>query len=431
MPARYMQRAILVAFFLCAAVGTASGEAPETTTSPVSITRHDAVTRTLDNNPLIPASKWAVEAWSGRIEQASIWENPEVEFEIEEFGIQRDWLGREAEITVGVSQSVPLGKRLKRAREYGEAGLATAHSRHVVTRLAVAADVHRAFTHAVASQERLAVAKQALSLAAEAKAAIAARIEAGALPPAESFRAETDLLEAIIGLEEARAETEATRIRLVSFWGGHPGDLLSVTGTLDIDAASPLSQLAPEEQKSNPHTVLLESQIQLVRSAELREEAQVIPDLTVGLGWKGLQGFQENSLVVKMAMPIPAFNRKQGDIDEARALLRQQVYEAKDLAKDRHGRQQLAQSRLSATRQQYRLVNEQLGPAAEKSFNAVLTGFKEGKFKTLDLLEAKQRLLKIQRRRIALAAQYHLAITDLLYLAGNPDLLMGGKNNEE
>ncbi len=394
------------------------------------LTLSEAVHRTLANSPTLSASGWEVQSMDGRIRQASLWPNPEISLEAEEFGIQRDWGLRDADITLGIRQRFPVGRRVARRVEFEQAGKEVARSEHQVTVQEVLADVHAAFIRAVAASQRLELARQELEMGKEVLSAITARVEGGDIPPADVFRAETDLQRVEIDLADAVTAEETARMSLASFWGGAPSEVRRVVGELLVSDGT---LVLPEDPTTidSAHLDVADKQVAQAKQRTRLEKALGVPDLSAGLGFRGIHGFDESALIISVSMPLPVIDRNQGAVDEAIALARQMEYRAKAQRASWRRALAFADAQLRNSKSQYWSITRVLLPSARRSHEAVEAGFREGKFNTLDLLESSRRLVEVRRLEIEAAERFNLARVRVAYIAGDQNTLSMRNNHDD
>ena len=129
------------------------------------------------------------------VDQAGRLPNPELEFELEDFGGSFSGLDR-AETTVAVSQTVQTaGKRKLRVRvAEGERQLAAWDTR--TARLDVALETYVTFYEMLGAQQWVALHDDLFRLAEETHATMQARVEAGKVSPLEAVNAEVALSQA-------------------------------------------------------------------------------------------------------------------------------------------------------------------------------------------------------------------------------------------
>jgi outer membrane protein, heavy metal efflux system len=390
-----------------------------------SLTLRQAVAMTVKNNPELAAVDWTVKGHLAASRQASRWDNPELEIEVEEFGIDRSW-GAESDFTVAITQSFPLGSRRSKESAARRAAARTERARGEVAKAQLLARLRMAFYHAVAARERAAVQAEAYVIAQQVFESVQARIEAGDIPPAELQRAHTDILRSKLALQDARAEYLAALGALAVFWSGKNSAISSVSGSLPV----PQDSFAPPSEPTNPHLQLVAAQTDQAQAVVALEQSKSIPDLTVGLGYQGLQGFQDSALVLLFSVPIPAFDRNGAGADAARAEKRALEFQARGQANRLDSSLAVHVGRRAASAAKHRALVSSLLPSVQKTYAKVQEGFAEGRFGTLDLLEAKKQLIETRFTVIDAALEYNLAQAQVAYLAGDLAFLTSGENHE-
>lgn len=384
-----------------------------------------ALQLTMQHNPQLKIASWAAKGHLAEARQATRWENPELEFEVEEFGLQRPW-GSESNFTVAITQSIPLGSRRTAARKASLAASRVEELSGEVTAARVLATLHSAFYEAVAARERLDAQREADEIAQQTYQAVQARIEAGDIPPAELQRANTELVRSSLAVSQAEARYQQAMSGLAAFWGRPTEKVTGVAGTLAV----PKSSLPQSPGPGGPHKQLVQAQDALAVTTERAAQAAGIPDLTVGLGYQGLAGFQESALVVLFSVPIPAFDRNQDAVDAARARRRSLQFAATQTTNELHARLQRSQARMQAALQQYNAVVTQLLPSVTSTYDKVQDGYRAGRFGTLDLLDARHQLVEARFSAIEAALEYNLAHVQVAFFSGDMQLLRGGPDNE-
>ncbi len=352
-----------------------------------------ALSRTLDGHPELAAAQAEADAWEARARQAARHENPEVELEVEEVGISRSWLFEDAEVTLSVRQAIPLSDRLQAGSHVALAGKEVVEAARHAGRAHIAAATIKEFGGAVAARERVALAREALAVTEAIRDAVVARIDAGDLPPAERVRGDVEVLRARMALEASEADFAVARARLAACWGGRPQEVLDVVGSLAPPESLPDTTPAGGPPLLRPHELAV---AQAQASVRL-EESRAVPDLELGLGFRESRGFDENGLVLSVAMPIPVWDRNRGAVDEAQAQVRKARHEADSRRRDWQAEVALRRVRLEADLARYRTLVDQVLPALQEAHRAIEEGFAAGRFGTLDLLESRHRLVEGRR----------------------------------
>ena len=179
---------------------------------------------------------------------------------------------------------------------------------------ALRADVIQAFNNAQTAQQRLQLSRQSRQLAEHGVRVAQGRIEAGKSSPVEGTRAQVQLSE--VRLEVSRAERDQANAyqQLAQVMGTPlPTSTKVQAATQSMSAVPPPTKLL---DRLNETAELRLATLQIdQREASLGlEKSQRIPDLTVSLGSQYSETERERVNVVGLSMPIPLFNRNQGNV---------------------------------------------------------------------------------------------------------------------
>lgn len=363
------------------------------------LTLESALQTAFSNNPDMAAAEWEIDIAQGARIQAGLIPNPVASWDAE------DTRRNSRTTTLKLTQTLELGgkrgARIDVATRAQDAAALTLEQR----RNALRADVIEGFYGALRAQERLDLAQRSLALAERGLVVANGRVTAGKTSPVEATRAQVQLSE--IRLEFNRAQmglTDAYR-RLAAATGAASPDFQSVAAQTRIAPTlpPPAQLLARLEQTAE----LRLAELHIVQGEALLglEKSQRIPDLDVSIGSQYDASVRERVNVVGVSMPIPLFNRNQGNVlaanrrvDQARDLrnaaelrLRTETRQALDLW-------QTANTEVSS-------FNQHILPAAQSAVDSATRGFEMGKFNFLDVLDAQRTLIAARTQYLAATAQ--------------------------
>ncbi|AMW85890.1 Heavy metal RND efflux outer membrane protein, CzcC family [Pseudomonas yamanorum] len=363
------------------------------------LTLESALQTAFANNPDMAAAQWEIDIAQGGRQQAGLIPNPVASWDAE------DTRRNSRTTTVKLSQTLELGgkrgARIDVATRAQEAAALTLEQR----RNGLRADVIDGYYGALRAQERLDLAQRSLALAERGLVVANGRVTAGKSSPVEATRAQVQLSE--IRLEFNRAQmglTDAYR-RLAASTGA---------ASTDFQAVAPQAQAAPALPPTAQLLGRLEQTVEL-RLAELQivqgeaalglEKAQRIPDLDVSIGSQYDASVRERVNVVGVSMPIPLFNRNQGNVLAAsrRADQARDLRNAAELRLRTETRQALDLWQTANT--EVRSFNQQILPAAQSAVDSATRGFEMGKFNFLDVLDAQRTLIAARTQYLAATAQ--------------------------
>lgn len=383
------------------------------------ITLRQALSLALLRNPELAVFSWEVRAREARALQASLLPNPVIGVKIENFGGSGDVGGFEqTESTILLSQLIELaGKRRKRIR------VATLDSDlaawdYEIKRLDVLTNVTQAFLDVQSAQGQQILAMRLVRLAAEFVDVVSQRVQAGRTSPAEESRARVALANAQIELGRAQRELEAARKRLAATWGSLTPKFQQATGNLDISQSIPEIDQLLALISQNPEIARWATEMQQRRAVVALQEAQKIPDPAIAGGFRRLAESDDNTFVLGLDMPIPIFNRNQGATAEARLRVSKAEWE-----------RQVTELRittlvvefyraLSTAFNQASSLQTSVLPEAQKAFDTISEGYKQGKFGFLDVLDARRTLFDSRAQYLQAVTDYHKATADLERLIG-------------
>ena len=351
------------------------------------------------NNPDLAAAQWEIDIAQGGRQQAGLMPNPVASWDAE------DTRRNTRTTTIKLSQTLELGgkrgARIDLATRAQDAAALTLEQRRNDLR----ADVIDSYYGALRAQERLDLAQRSVALAERGLVVANGRVKAGKSSPVEATRAQVQLSE--IRLELNRAQiglTDAYRRLAASTGSANP----------DFQAVATQRQSAPPLPPSAPLLARLEQTTEL-RLAELYiqqseasvglEKAQRIPDLDVSIGSQYDAGVRERVNLVGVSMPIPLFNRNQGNVLAAsrRADQARDLRNATELRLRTETRQALDLWQTANT--EVRAFNQQILPAAQSAVDSATRGFEMGKFNFLDVLDAQRTLIAARTQYLTATAQ--------------------------
>ncbi|QVM97819.1 TolC family protein [Pseudomonas sp. SORT22] len=363
------------------------------------LTLESALQTARDNNPELAAARWGIDIAEGERRQAGVLPNPQLSWEVE------DTRKGSQTTTVGVSQLFELGgKRGARldvaGRDAELAALELERQRNVVR-----AEVIAAFQAAAQAQEGLQLAEQSLRLSERALQVVQGRVRAGSASPVEATRAQVQLSE--VRLEQGRAEQALTVAyqQLAAVTGAARVQFSRVDGGLQANNDIPSRTLLLDRLEQTADLRLARLQIDQREAALGLARSQRIPDLTVSVGSQYSETDRERINVVGLSVPIPLFDRNQGNVLAAarRADQARDQRNGAELRLRSEVVQALAQWSTAASEVQ--TFDRSILPSAQQALDAATRGFERGKFAFLDVLDAQRTLVAARLQYLQAQAQ--------------------------
>ena len=385
------------------------------------LTLRDALALALTGNPELAPFAWQARANEARILQAGLRVNPELGLQVEDFLGTGDFSGgRQVQITLQLSQVIELGG--KRAARIGVASEArgVTKSEYELKRVEVLGDVAQRFIQVVANQHALDLALTNRQLAADALRTVQDRVTAGKGSALEERKAQVALARGELLVEGARHELNAARKKLAASW--RSSQPVFERAEADLFARKPVpnfEEFAGRISRS-PEIARWVSEKKL-REAEIKlSDARRVPNVTAWGGTRRLEGPGEQSFLLGFSMPLQFFDRNQGGVAEARALLGRTEAEQK-AAEVRLGMVMLGlYEEMAHDAHIMEGVQKEILPKAEDALAISRDGFAQGRFSYLEVLDAQRTIFEVKQEYIRAATSYHQFLVEMERLIGQP-----------
>lgn len=379
----------------------------------------DAVRRAILFSPAIKAAFIEIDARRGEEVQSTVKPNPELLVEVENFAGSKDKSGFDsAEETFSFAQTIELGdKRLKRLQA-AHLDTSLAGWDHETLRVKVATDAAQAFVDVLIAQERFKVLGEFVSIAQKTRASVDARVKGGKASPIELDRATVALARAEALQKGERVRIDAAKRRLSALWGSQKVDFGRAVGRLGNGYAAPQPEVLVALLDNNPTLARWGDEINR-RAAQLDlEHAKAVPDIRVGAGLRTYQENDSAAMVASVSMPIPVFDRNQGNIAAAERRVVKAESEHQATRNELYGTLVEALGELNVAATQLQALEKDVLPGAQQAYDKTKIGFDEGKFDILSVLDVQRTVFESRLEVLTARADYEKARVRVEALVG-------------
>ncbi|MBO0492127.1 TolC family protein [Pseudomonas sp. Marseille-Q1929] len=361
-----------------------------------SLTLDSALQAAFANNPELAAAQWEIDIAQGGRQQAGLIPNPVLSVDAED--TRRDTRTTGIKLSQTLELGGKRGARIDVASRAQDAAALTLEQRRNTLR----ADVIDSYYGALRAQERLDLAQRSLALAERGLVVANGRVTAGKTSPVEATRAQVQLSEIRLEFNRAQMGLSDAYRRLAASTGSATVAFQTVA-TQSLPQFPAAQLLARLEQTAELR--LAELQILHSEASVGLEKAQRIPDLDVSIGSQYDAGARERVNLVGVSMPLPLFNRNQGNVLAAsrRADQARDLRNATELRLRTETRQAL--DLWQTANSEVRAFNQQILPAAQSAVDSATRGFEMGKFNFLDVLDAQRTLIAARTQYLVATAQ--------------------------
>jgi cobalt-zinc-cadmium efflux system outer membrane protein len=366
-----------------------------------------AVQTALMANRDLVAARFAVHKAEGRLRQAGLLPNPEIEFNgFSDFVSSTDG---EGEFVVGLHQELPLTSRLSISREISRVGVAEAlrevrnYERLLISR------VQALYVRAQAARVRAGAAGTAKFDAAKSAELAATRLSAGQGTLAESALARVEEQRWGTVATSAATEGETLLLDLKTALGMSAGEPLILSQSLESVLQTLQSRANQSLTFSRPDVELALLELDRAGAETRLAKASAWEGIRVGVEYMQDRGVDAPGgidtgyfLGVKVSLPLPVWDQKKGEIQTSQATEEQRAARVRALELEVANGLAAARRRVALLDTQWRRYGSDTQPVIDGAGREMTQGFEEGRVDARDLLlvRAQSASLGVEAARI-------------------------------
>ena len=375
----------------------------------------------LMHNPQLRAFAWEVRAAEARQLQASLSPNPEINAEMEELTGSGNRSGFDgAETAIVLKQKIELGNKRAKRQKVASLQKELAGWDYQANRLDVFTQVTRSFVGVLATQQRAQLAEDMVNLSQKVLKTVSQRVQAGKDSPVEQTKAQIALANSEIVFEKTKKNLEAARMQLSITWAGKTPVFAKVDGKLDSITAVPALEELTGLIQSNPDMARWAVEMDQRRANLKLAKANAISDIKLGGGVQHFNETDESAFIVGVTIPIPIFNRNQGQVLEARYAIAKARAQRRAFEAAIHNALSQTYATLTSAYTEAKGLKDKVLEGAQSAFDAANEGYQAGKLNFLVVLDAQRTLFEAKAKYIEALENFHLAKAKAERLVGYP-----------
>ena len=390
------------------------------------LTLTDAINLAMAHNPALAVERHGMDIAGGEVTKAQIYPyNPELEISPALGGDRHPsdpGLKFAYDAQVGVSQVVELKNqgaiRLRRAKALADQASWQVRDAERGVRV----QVLRAFGAVLLSQRRVRLAGETVALSRELLRVARELYEAGHVPRLDALRAEVE--ERLAVNEQTAAQRASTGLkRDLVLLMGQPSDLpFEAVGSLAYGHLAIVERALAENALSvRPDVKAVEAGLQATEAeAALVQAEQTFPAVNLSAHYEFSREAEarQHRAVLGLAVPLPVFNRREGDLEIAMARRSRQAARL-DLIKATISAQ-VAQAleRFRASRRIVEQFTRHILPQQQDNFEMLREGYQLGQFTLTEVLVMQREFIQGRSRYLDAIAEFNAALVDLEAASG-------------
>jgi cobalt-zinc-cadmium efflux system outer membrane protein len=226
--------------------------------------------------------------------------------------------------------------------------------------------------------------------------------------------------------ERVNSTLASARRELAVLMGDALAKFSVVSGRLDDLGRPPSFQAVVAAIDSNPQ-LMRWTAVYAQRNAELLlARLKPYPDVRVSAGWRHYNETGDDAVRLSLSVPIPVFDRNQGNILSAQESL------AKTRAEREANRNTLivlagrAYDSLQGSLRELKVLRDVAIPKSSQAADAIFEGYGQGRFTLLEVLDAQASVAQARLREQEAQQNFHVAVATIEGLVGHPLVLTRG-----
>lgn len=379
----------------------------------------------IENAPRIQHARKEIAIGDAAVEGASVVQrfNPELEGK---FGVG---ISASESVELALTQVVELsgarGLRIEAARKTRAKRVAELEA----VRTQVRQNVITLYRKTLLNEAQVRAETEALEFTRQILENVRLRFEAGEEARTSVIVARVEVAAAQQRLIRAQNTYRTTAGELAAVIGWRQDSPPKPVGELDTaEALPPTPELIQRAYENDPELAVLRATLQVEKADIALQARSAWPSPRLGIGYEnealGLEG-AEHRLLFIVGIPLPIWQRRQGEIARAQAaaiVVRTEIKNREDLIRSRI----LTQSaELQSVLEQIQIYTTEVLPALEDQLDMLQQGFELGELSLLDVMNARDRLLNVHRQYLDLRHYYIKSLSELEDLLGT-QLSMSG-----
>lgn len=386
------------------------------TLSAEELTLDTAIARVLNQSTALKTAQLEIDVRNAQTWQDSLYPNPSGMIEVDGFGGRHENRGFEnSEISYSITQLILLGGKRGARLRLDHVNNYAAVLDYKILEQDTLLDLIHSFVDAYVAQEKLDLAKKLHEVAADGLDIAKGKVQSGKENALQEKKAALAVNTCRISISKAESAQLCAREVLAAFWESCEVEFPRIRFSLyELTPPPSLCELEAALAYS-PELAKAETAVEAAIAEIDLEKALGVPDLEVSAGvGSPPYRFGDNEFFVSFSMPLPIFDRNQGNICRA-ALQSWQAAYARQNAEITVAKGLKAAWRAWVDAYQNARAYVELEEAfAEETLQTTEESFKQGKVERQDWMDAKKTWLETKQQTLDALAEYHIKKAETL-----------------
>jgi len=389
------------------------------------LTLDAALKRALESNRELVAARVRVKEAQARLAQAGLWPNPEFELE----GRTDKAFANEGEHDFGAwfAQPFSVSGRISAQKDVARVDIQRTTAEVVDFERRVVAEVRRSFTEFLVIEEQIKMQKFLIGLNEELLSATKAALPRGQVSEKDVNAIQIALQQAQQRLKVLETQRGSRVFELNRLMGQRPENDFIASGALELRKLPDESAFKLEQALGRrPDFAAAQLDMLLARSGQRLAKAERFEDWRIGVGYQRERSVIDGApsqatgqfIGLRVSIPLPLFDRKQGRIAEAQAQ-EERAGKTVDALKLQISHELAdALNRMKTLAALLQSYEPGVLKKAEDNVKLVEDGYRKGLTSIVEVIQSRQQFNELKSSYIETLLEYQRALIDLEIAAG-------------
>jgi outer membrane protein, heavy metal efflux system len=354
--------------------------------SPNGMTLEELVSLALNNNPAVKELAATTQKAAGYRTQVGLYANPTVGYQAQQLADR----GTDQHLLFAEQEFATAGKLELNRRVQNEALRAQLQELEA-QKLRVATDIQTLYYTALGYQKQLILIKEFRGLMDKGYELAQLRLKAaeGSKIDVLQTRVQRNEIDLAYRQTQARYDASWREIAAVAGIQGLPPTILVSEFPLPSETMT-WDSVASTIVASSPEYAASQARISQARAELERHGVQAVPNITTQLGAGFDNGTDSGLINLQVGLPIPVFNKNQGNIAAARAEYCRALMEAKRIENAIRARLAIISNDFETSLEAVNVYGNEILPGAKEALTLAETAYKAGEMDFIQLLVARR-----------------------------------------
>jgi cobalt-zinc-cadmium efflux system outer membrane protein len=357
---------------------------------------------------------------SADIVQVGLRPNPEFSVEVDDLDAQwrNNHITNPCYLTYSLAQLIETGGKRQARVLVADAARVVSIWDHEIAIQDLRHKVRTTFIDACAAQHKLALAAEHEKMAKKVLDTVSGKVKAGKLGSIQETKARVAHSSSKLAMIKALRALDTAKKQLIALLGCEELQFDCVDFPFYMLDRPVAFELLEKHLCCHPTLLKKDNEIETAYLNEELQRKQAIPDVTVEGGVSHTQSFNNMEFYFDVSIPLPFFDRNQGNIAKAYYQIQQIENQRDQISLDLESQLDIAYQDMVNAYDDAEVYKDQVLKEAVQAFNEIQEVFQQGKEDYLEVLDTQRSVFEAQEKYVDILQEYHKKQAEVEYIIG-------------